>query len=90
MVECKVEKVLHLTTNLRDPHLLNHALATLSILASSLEAHAFNPDPDTAKIEKKHFTAVDHFAPAEKNELQPRFKKTTDSAGRKQKMLLLM
>lgn len=86
-VESEIERVLKLSRNIKDPHLLDHTVATLSILASSLEAHT--GDPDTELKEEKSFTIVDKFAPAEKNELQPRFKRTTDSAGRKQKLIPL-
>lgn len=80
-----------LARKINDPHLLDHALATLSILGSSLEAHVADASTaPKAKMEIKSFTVVDKFAPAEKNELQPQFKKTTDNAGRKQKMVPLM
>ena len=89
-MESETEQVLKLSRTINDPHLLDHALATLSILASSLEAHVADASRDSkAKTEIKSFTVVDKFAPAEKNEPQPRFKKTTDSAGRKQKMVSL-
>ena len=90
-MESETEQLLKVLRKINDPHLLDHALATLSILASSLEAHVADSqsDPD-AKKEIKSFAVVDKFAPAEKHELQPRFKKTADSAGRKQKMVPLM
>ena len=60
-------------------------LLSLSILASSLEAHAADAftDPES-QMRIKSLTIVDKFAPAEKSESQPQFKKTTDSVGKKQ------
>ena len=90
-MESETERVLKMSRNIKDPHLLDHALATLSILASSLEAHTADPDTEPKEETRiEPFTIVDRFAPAEKNQLQPRFKRTTDSAGRKQKLVPLL
>ena len=89
-VESETNRVLTLSREVNDPHLLDHALATLSMLASSLQAHVTDKTRNSeAEIESNSFKVVDKFAPAEKNETQPRFKKTTDTAGRKQKMISL-
>jgi hypothetical protein len=45
-------------------------------------ADAFT-DPES-QMRIKSLTIVDKFAPAEKSEPQPQFKKTTDSVGKKQ------
>ena len=66
---------------------LDHALATLTQLSRSIETN-LNSAADVEKIEAD-FEIKDLFAPAQKNEKQLFFKRTSDSAGRKKGMQLL-
>ena len=70
-----------------DTHILDHALQTLKQLTSTLHANSSSPE-DEAKLVP--FVPVVYFSPAEKSETQPKFKKTINSAGRKQKIIPLM
>ena len=74
--------------NVCDTHLLEHTLTTLTNLTASLKAHI--PEDSVTTTQPSNFTVVDKYAPAQKNELQPSFKRTTKSAGRKQTMLPLV
>ena len=86
----ETERVLSLSEAIKDAHILDHALATQKSLAACLHANvsaqsnAEEPSPPTSFVE------VDTFAPAQKNETQLRFQRTTHSAGRKQKMVPLV
>lgn len=88
-VKVELEKVLAQTEAITDAHILDHALANLTKLSASLQVHIPKesneemPPPST-------FVSVEKFPPAKKNELQLRFSKTTNSAGRKQKMVPLL
>ena len=79
----ETERVLSLSEAVKDTHILDHSLATLKNLAAYLQANvsaqrnAEKPFPPTSFVE------VDTFAPAQKNETQLRFQRTTHSAGRK-------
>ena len=85
-VESKAKQVLALSRAITDPHILEHTLGTLSKLASTLEVHT---PKECTEDTKTPFQTVDSFAPAQKNEVQLHFKRTTHSAGRKQKMVPL-
>ena len=86
-VQREAERLLSLTRTITDTHLLDHALSTLSKLASSLQAHVSTEQNEELVTS---FTTVDKFAPAQMNERQLQFKRTTNSAGRKQKMIPLV
>ena len=92
VLQCRVEteRVLSLSEAVKDTHILYHALATVKYFAACLQANvsaqsnAEEPSPPTSFVE------VDTFAPAQKNETQLHFQRTTYSAGRKQKMVPLV
>ena len=88
-MQVEAERVQSLSKAITDTHILDHALATLSQLASSLKA-SIPTQCNEDSNQPTSFSPVDHFAPAQKNEIQLCFKRTTHSAGRKQKMVPLV
>ena len=88
-VQVAAERVQSLSKAITDTHILEHALATLSTLASSLKANIPMQCNENSN-QPTSFSTVDNFAPAQKNEVQLCFKRTTNSAGRKQKMVPLV
>ena len=88
-VQVAAEWVQSLSKAITDTHILDHALATLSTLASSLMANISMQCNENSN-QPTSFSTVDNFAPAQKNEVQLCFKRTTNSAGRKQKMVPLV
>ena len=88
-MQVEAERVQSLSKAITDTHILDHTLATLSKLASTLKANIptqCNADANQPTL----FSLIDNFAPAQKNEVQLHFKRTTNSAGRKQKMVPLV
>ena len=55
-------------------------------LTVTLKTNTHKESSSNEQIQPPTFNVLTHFAPAEKNEKQLKFKKTTKSAGRKQKM----
>ena len=70
-----------------DTQTLDHTLQTLKQLTTTLQTNSRTPEYEGQLVP---FVPIVHFSPAEKSETQPKFKKTTNSAGRKQKMIPLM
>ena len=91
-VKLELEKVLAQTETITDAHILDHALANLTKLSASLQVHIPKESIDTneAMPLPSGFVPVEKFPPAKKNEVQLRFSRTTNSAGRKQKMVPLL
>ena len=85
-IKAEAEKVLSYTQEVTDTHILDHTIATLSQLSTSLLAHL---PSSTSDQQPTTFVDVEKFAPAQKNEPQIQFKRTTSSAGRKQKIIPL-
>ena len=83
----KIERVTSGLEAIDDAHILDHAITVLTHLATTLEANAQSQIGPPNSVT---FLAVDHITPAEKNEKQLCFKRTTHSAGRKQKMVPLL
>ena len=84
-IQKEIEMIAQATETLDDTHILEHAQTVLSQLSATLKTH-LTPCEEVPKI---NFTNTEKFAPAQKNEKQLRFFKTTHSAGRKQKLLPL-
>ena len=86
-IVAETEKIIAHTQAVDDIHMLEHAVATLSKLSATLLSHVSSES--TAANQPNSFVEVETFAPAQRNEPQLQFKKTTGSAGRKQKIFPL-
>ena len=86
----QVKRVVSELEAVTDIHILDHAVAILTQLATTLHSNAQSDCKSEEQPQPPPFVSVVQFSAAEKNEIQPRFQKTTNSAGRKQKMLPLV
>ena len=88
-VHSQIGRVASVIEAVADACVLDHALTTLTQLATTLEANSqlhSHSDDDSKPVT---FVSIVQFSPAEKSETQMRFTKTTNSAGRRQKMVPL-
>ena len=85
----EVGRVTSLLEAVSDVHILEHALTIMKQLTVTLKTNTHQESSSNEQIQPPPFNVLTHFAPAEKNEKQLKFKKTTKSAGRKQKMVPL-
>ena len=83
----EIQKVLEYSQAITDAHILDSAVATVTQLSSSLKQHL--PSSSTGNDIPQSFIEVDKFAPAQKNERQLQFKRTTNTPGRTKKMIAL-
>lgn len=88
-VHLQIDRVASLIQAVDDAHVLDHSLTTLTKLATTLEANSEVHSLSNDNSQPANFVPIVHFSPAEKSETQMRFRKTTNSAGRKQKMVPL-
>ena len=70
-----------------DVHILEHAPSIMKQLTVTLKTNTHQESSSNEQIQPLPFNVLTHFATAENNEKQLKFKKITKSAGRKQKMV---
>ena len=85
----EVRRVISLLEAVGDVHILEHALTIMKQLTVTLKTNTHQENSSNKQILPPPFTVLTHFVPTEKNEKQLKFKKTIESAGRKQKMVPL-
>ena len=88
IIASEVNKVLEYSQAIDDSHILDNIAANLKQFSSALKQH-LPSSTNTGGYNLPNFVEVDKFAPAQKNERQLQFKRTTNKPGRQKTVIPL-